>query len=128
MTYLTDFDDYALEVVRWHDQEWPNPDGTPAHVERVCMKLCEEVGELHGALVKHLQGRTDKDWLDEAVKEFGDVQIVLCVLARRMADLHLAEGRSPEPTPSFVRMFRWRWFGRRAGDGGVSSRRGASYR
>lgn len=112
---MSALDSTALEVVAWHDREWPSPDGTPAEVERICMKLTEEVGELQGAIVKHLQGRTDEDWLAEAEKEYGDVLIVLCVLADRLVDLHDHGGQTPE------QMLAARW-------AAVSKRRGASYR
>jgi len=108
-------DEMASEIVEWHDREWPSPDGTPAEVERIVMKLAEEVGELSGALVKHLQGRTDEDWLAEAEKEYGDVLIVLCVLSDRMVELHDHGGQTPE------QMLAARW-------AEVSQRRGASYR
>lgn len=112
-------DELAYEIVEWHDREWPSPDGTPAEISRVAMKLAEEVGELHGALVKHLQGRTDKKWLNEACKEFGDVLIVLAVLADRINRLSGAGAIDGEVT--FESMWRARW-------GDVSRRVGSTYR
>ena len=119
------------EVVTWHDLEWPSPNGDPAEVERVFMKLAEEVGELGGAIVKHLQGRTDEDWLKEAFKEGGDVMIVMNVLSDRLQRLfaeravETGDPRYPEVTPDF--MLRDRWWGPMPGQG-VRDRKGASYR
>lgn len=111
-------DELAAEIVEWHDREWPSPDGTPAEIERIVMKLTEEVGELSGALVKHLQGRTDKAWLDEAAKEYGDVLIVMSTLADRMDELCDQAGDGQVTLDS---MWRARW-------ADVSQRRGATYR
>lgn len=125
---MTTMDQYAKAVVEWHDREWPSPDGTPAETSRVAMKMTEEVGELCGALVKHLQGRVDEPWLDEARKEFGDVIITLCVLADRIDQLHYEQARTrdgqwirPRGTVTFQSMFGARW-------ARVSQRRGATYR
>lgn len=128
---LASIDIAAESVVEWHDREWLLPDGTEASIEKVSMKLTEEVGELQGALVKHLQGRTDKDWMTEARKEFGDVVIVLMVLADRIADLsdpvrkRRVSVRTNDVT--FGSMFSDRFYGD-DDNPGVSERRGASYR
>lgn len=127
---LAPLDYLATEVVEWHDKEWPAPDGSPASTEMVLAKLTEELGELAGALVKHLQGRTDKDWLSQAEGEFGDVQVVLCTLAARIAMLRLASG-PPSSTgqrrTTFVSMLLARWQGV-DGRGGVRHRRGSAFR
>lgn len=107
-------DPLSRAIAEWHDREWPNPDGTPAGIDRIVMKLAEEVGELSGAIVKHVQGRTDKDWLSEAAKEYGDVRIVLAVLADRMSVLC-----GQELTPEGMTIDRF---------DAVSKRRGSDYR
>lgn len=83
---MAGLDAIAVDVIEWHDREWPSPDGTPAQLDRIALKLAEEVGELAGAIVKHVQGRTDADWLANATAELGDVAIVLMVLAGRLRE------------------------------------------
>lgn len=114
-TLLDGLNRIAEEVVEWHDREWPSPDGTPAEIERVAMKLAEEVGELLGAIVKHRQGRTDADWLANARLELGDVAIVLMVLAARLTALE------SDHAPTIADMIAGRWCS-------VRLRRGATYR
>lgn len=120
----------AREVVEWHDHEWPSPDGTAAELPRIAMKFTEEWGELNGALVKHIQGRTDKDWLAEAHKEFGDVIVCLMVLHSRMR--WLEEERAQLHAGMAYQLwerFMDRWDGPPGtANAGVKHRRGASYR
>lgn len=101
------------------ETEWPTaPDRRK--VDAICMKLAEEVGELIGAIVKLSQGRTDEDWLTEALKEEGDVMIVLAQLATWLQDKY-AE-RYPEQAPmGLLAAWRNRWQT-------VRRRKGASYR
>lgn len=102
--------DYYIEHVRqWHDREWFDvATGQPKTIPQILNKLTEEVGELNAAITKWHERRTDRDWEAEARKEFGDVLIVLMVLASRLRILI---------TPTFVR--RWRE---------VRKRRSGSYR
>lgn len=72
------------QIVDWHDREWRNLNGSLKSAEQVLNKLAEEVGELTGAITKYREGRTDKDWMAEARAEFGDVMIVMTVLAERI--------------------------------------------
>jgi NTP pyrophosphatase (non-canonical NTP hydrolase) len=125
MSLHEEFEDLVKQVVEWHDREWPATDGTPAELSRIFMKSMEEFGELSGALVKHLQGRKDEDWLLEAHKEFGDLLITLMMIHNRMQWLEAEAGARPV-TP-FMDRFGERWFGLEPG-GGVRDRRGASYR
>lgn len=67
------------EITGWHDTTWGDAMVKPSWI--VLAKLQEEVGELAGAMVKNREGRrTHQDIRDE----FGDVMIVLAVLANRL--------------------------------------------
>lgn len=71
MEWLTEED----RIGRWHDDKWNKSDA------EVALKLCEEAGEVGGAVIKRDEGRrTDQDLRDE----LGDLLIVASVLASRL--------------------------------------------
>lgn len=76
LDYLSRLQD---EVAEWHARELspnPNPLATAA-------KVCEEAGELVGAVIKFGERRDDgTDWNAETRKEMGDVLISLCMAAQ----------------------------------------------
>ena len=50
-------------------------------VHRMLSKLSEEVGELHGAIIRQDEIRDDRDWTNEIRAELMDVLTVLSVIA-----------------------------------------------
>lgn len=45
------------------------------------LKLSEEYGEFYGAVVRHYEQRDGRDWLEEIVKELGDmVNVIMTIL------------------------------------------------
>ncbi|CAB4202048.1 hypothetical protein UFOVP1360_40 [uncultured Caudovirales phage] len=110
--------DLLCEHITAHIREqWPTAPGR-SEIDAYLTKLTEEVGELSGALVKLQQGRTDDNWYGEAVKEFGDVMIVLAQVAHW---LDTNDGRSQPGMFTMTKMLRRRW-------ASVSKRKGADYR
>ena len=53
-------------------------------VERIGMKLAEEVGELSGAVVRHQEHRDGRCWREEIEDEVGNVMVVLRILCYRL--------------------------------------------
>jgi NTP pyrophosphatase (non-canonical NTP hydrolase) len=72
--------DIQKAVVEWHDREWNTPRKSTVDI---ALKLCEEAGEVAGAVTKLRECRVGASTANIR-DEIGDVLIVLEVLTARL--------------------------------------------
>lgn len=66
------------EILQHHREQFGD-----STIHQVVTKLCEEVGEVAGAVTRHTEFRDGRSWKPEVCEEIGNVLTILEVIALR---------------------------------------------